>query len=338
VNDVYTASSIYLRIAQQYCQVQNINFVGLCDQLKIDPDTTRINSIPLEKVLEAWQCLTKTCKNNLFGFSAGVNSTLNDYGVFSHAIMNCDNIYEALKLIHSYRHLMCDAFESSLDTKEGVTEYIFNISNLQSPSSQLVEFHMASIISLGRDLATSVKRDHIKPLRVEFSHPKHNDIAYYKEYFDCEFLFDMPVNKLVIEHEVLMIPTHFPDEALFKNLINKVENIYCEQYDVNKTIQKTRRYLEDAENIGEASLTTAALQAGFSESTLKRHLKAEGSSFQFLYDEIRYQKAKKLLFSYSSTKDVSVQLGFSNQGSFARAFKRWSGISPQEYVLSNKKF
>lgn len=47
-------------------------------------------------------------------------------------------------------------------------------------------------------------------------------------------------------------------------------------------------------------------------------------SFQTLYDEVRKEKAKKLMLNPFITKDeLAKKLGYSSLSSFNRAYKRW---------------
>ena len=65
---------------------------------------------------------------------------------------------------------------------------------------------------------------------------------------------------------------------------------------------------------------------------LRRKLSAEGSSFQKVLDEVRYQLAREYLAtSKMSLEEISVLLGYSTPGNFSHAFKRWHGSSPRKF-------
>lgn len=82
---------------------------------------------------------------------------------------------------------------------------------------------------------------------------------------------------------------------------------------------------------GEVGIDRVASELAISRQTLYRKLKAEGTSFEKLLDELRH----KLAVQYLGGRKVSVNetaylLGFSDPASFSRAFKRWTGVSPRE--------
>ena len=67
-----------------------------------------------------------------------------------------------------------------------------------------------------------------------------------------------------------------------------------------------------------------------SRATLFRRLRAEGTSFERVLDEVR----RRLALAYVVEKKLRVNeaaylLGFSDPAAFSRAFKRWTGKSPR---------
>jgi AraC-like DNA-binding protein len=62
--------------------------------------------------------------------------------------------------------------------------------------------------------------------------------------------------------------------------------------------------------------------------TLNRRLRLEGTTFDALRGEARYQLACRLLRDTRlSTTDIARALGYSGASAFAHAFRRWSGIT-----------
>ena len=72
-----------------------------------------------------------------------------------------------------------------------------------------------------------------------------------------------------------------------------------------------------------------------SERTLARRLAERDYTFTSLVDEIRNQLARDYLRQPRfSVTDIAFLLGFSDQSNFARAFKRWTSLSPTEFRLA----
>ena len=72
-----------------------------------------------------------------------------------------------------------------------------------------------------------------------------------------------------------------------------------------------------------------------SERTLQRRLQAEGTSFQEILEETRRSIALGYLADRRfAAYEVSFMLGYSEPATFFRAFKRWTGKTPQTYRAS----
>jgi AraC-like DNA-binding protein len=70
-----------------------------------------------------------------------------------------------------------------------------------------------------------------------------------------------------------------------------------------------------------------------SPSTLQRRLRKEGTSYQTLLDSTRRELALHYLREGEhSIADVAFMLGFADQSNFTRAFRRWTGKTPRQYL------
>lgn len=77
-----------------------------------------------------------------------------------------------------------------------------------------------------------------------------------------------------------------------------------------------------------------AEQLGISSTTLRRRLRADHTSYQFLLDRARqYRCEKRLRQRWLPGKCMADELGYIEVNSFYRAFRRWTGLSYSEYKL-----
>ncbi len=75
-----------------------------------------------------------------------------------------------------------------------------------------------------------------------------------------------------------------------------------------------------------------ATRLGMSTRTLHRRLKQESTSFAGIREDLR--KTRALLMLANSDKpiaEIALDLGFSDQTTFHRAFKRWTGRTPKQF-------
>jgi AraC-like DNA-binding protein len=66
--------------------------------------------------------------------------------------------------------------------------------------------------------------------------------------------------------------------------------------------------------------------------TLYRRLEAEHTSFQQVKDEVRRDVAiDRLTNGREPVSQIAVELGFGDTSSFHRAFRAWTGMTPNAY-------
>jgi AraC-like DNA-binding protein len=80
---------------------------------------------------------------------------------------------------------------------------------------------------------------------------------------------------------------------------------------------------------GVLDMARIAKSLGLGRQTLYRKLKAEGTNYEKLLDELRH----KMAMHYLSAKKVSLNetaylIGYSDPTAFSRAYKRWTGTRP----------
>ncbi|MEZ4360772.1 MAG: AraC family transcriptional regulator ligand-binding domain-containing protein [Kofleriaceae bacterium] len=86
---------------------------------------------------------------------------------------------------------------------------------------------------------------------------------------------------------------------------------------------------------GDLSAAAVAGWMGVSSEALHRLIRERGLSWNEVVDSIRRPRAERLLRDPSvGVAEVGYQLGFASPASFTRAFRRWTGMSPEEFRRS----
>jgi AraC-like DNA-binding protein len=86
------------------------------------------------------------------------------------------------------------------------------------------------------------------------------------------------------------------------------------------------------ENDEALNMTRVVAAAGMSSRTFQRQLKEEGTSFSDLLADVRRSETLKRLKERDVTiAAIAADLGYSDQATFARAFRRWTGIPPSRF-------
>ncbi len=68
--------------------------------------------------------------------------------------------------------------------------------------------------------------------------------------------------------------------------------------------------------------------------TFQRCLAEAGWTYKELLDDVRFAEARRAMARPDELlKVVAIDVGFEEQASFTRAFRRWTGLPPREYRL-----
>ncbi len=115
----------------------------------------------------------------------------------------------------------------------------------------------------------------------------------------------------------------------------RIADRYIESLDASRVAHQVRAQLVQKLPGGVVDQAKIAASLYRSASTLARQLNAEGTSYRDVLDMTRRELAEAYLRdNRHSLTETAFLLGFSDQGNFTRAFKRWTGSSPGQYRKS----
>lgn len=165
-----------------------------------------------------------------------------------------------------------------------------------------------------------------------FQHPAPSDIREHERIFRCPVRFGAAANEFVFDSAYLTLPIVKADPSLCALLDRHAEGLLAKYPREDSLVERVRTILKDELNGGDASLESVARQLSLSERTLQRKLRALGTSHNELLDQMRKDLAVRYLREPEmAVCEVAYLLGFSESSAFHRAFKRWTGTSPNEF-------
>jgi AraC-like DNA-binding protein len=167
------------------------------------------------------------------------------------------------------------------------------------------------------------------PLRVRFDYPAPAHVAEYHRVFGCDVQFDCPSVALVVSNEVADRRQLLSNPELASMLRHRAEGSSRPR----TLVERVRQQVRESWLSGAPTMDTVARGLGMSQRSLHRHLAQHGLDYRSVLNDARLEAAAALLRRQRlSVKQVAHEVGFSNASAFYRAFKRWTGVSPSEYV------
>jgi AraC-like DNA-binding protein len=139
--------------------------------------------------------------------------------------------------------------------------------------------------------------------------------------------FDRPANRLVFDAAVLAMPVKTADVVATQLAIEQCERELAHAADAG-IVHQVRAHVAS----GLTAIDGVANKLHVSPRTLKRRLAEQATTFSAIRDELRRQRALVLLDDRAlSIGDVAARLGYTELPNFTRAFRKWTGMTPQAY-------
>ena len=249
------------------------------------------------------------------------------YGMLVRASLTAPTLGVALKRWCRHHDLLTDDIHLQLTASGGVAHL-----ELQERRGlgALQEFCVVSMLRNALGVACWLTDSRIPLLQttLRFAPPPH--AASYRVLFDGPSQFDAPVHSLQFDTGYLSLPVR-RDEAALQRMLQRALLLTVKPYRRDRLlVEKVRQTLAEHPGLGRNADDLAQF-LNLSVRTLHRQLKDEGASLQQLKDSVRQAQAQELLLrSKRPIKQIAAQVGFQSEKSFSRAFKTWTGQTPEE--------
>lgn len=193
------------------------------------------------------------------------------------------------------------------------------------------EANLAAVVAMGRHVSS----EPFSPRAVYFAHPAPDTVAHHESFFECPVHFGAERDSIQISQKSLVASNKLGDESISAFFDTHLDTEVGKLDDTLPLDVRVREHVAPALSEGVPTLSDVARDLGMSGRTLQRRLSKQGLTFQTLVDEARRALATRLVRRGDvSLMEVSFMTGFSDQSSFTRAFKRWSGQTPRSYRLN----
>ena len=248
------------------------------------------------------------------------------YGMLVRASLTAPTLGVALSRWCRHHNLLTDDIRLNLSTSDGLAHIeLHETHDLQT----LREFCTVSVLrnALGVACWLTDSRIPLSATQLHFAPPPHAES--YRVLFDGPCQFKAPHSRLSFDAGYLQLPLR-RDEAALQHMLQRALLLTVRPYRRDRLlVEKVRQTLaEHPEHSRNADDLAAWLN--LSPRTLHRQLKEEGASLQQLKDSVRRDLATDLLLrTQRPIKQIAGEVGFQNEKSFMRAFKGWTGASPE---------
>ncbi len=258
----------------------------------------------------------------------GAQLRVTSHGILGYAAMSSATLAEALALATKYVQTRSPLLVAHVAVKHRTAVLrVDEAAVLTHGRRGLFELCVGALTSVARFLTD----DRFRVRRLLLPYPEPPYLAEYRKVFDCPIVFDSAAAEIRFDASFLAMKLPLADEAAKKLAAQRCEEELAAIASSDDLEQQIRARLLKARGTM-PSLDEVARQLALSPRTLRRRLKTHDTSYQRILNAVREELAVQCLRTTDMTVyQIADRLGYSDQSNFGRAFKGWTGRSPQDF-------
>jgi len=296
-----------------------------------DPDTR----LSLGSALSMLDVAVRMTGDPDLGLRAALRIAPGDYAALEYVATSCQSFGEALDALERYFFLAYDGAPGPTYSRENGRVYVEYFRPEKNQCRAAVDYALA-IAFMCHERWVGGNRSCCE---VWFRYPQPENAALYPEVFKpgTPLRFDAARSAFIFPESDLAKPMRTADPKLNELLVRYVEDRYGSHPPEASLMAQVRSLILSELDGGNPAADPIAVKLGVSRRTLTRRLEEEGTSFKQLLSDVRCAMAVRYLtLDQLSIAEVVKRLGYSEPAAFHKAFKRWLGMTPIEFMRQQK--
>jgi AraC-like DNA-binding protein len=298
---------------------------GLDDDVVHDPDRL----VPSAQLFQMWGVADRLWARPGLGLSAAAAVPIGAYEVLDYLMLSAATLGEGLADLSAYYALATHTATYRVVDEGPVVacEMAWRIPP-EGVMFHLRDYSLFSVARRAREASGAV------PAQVDVAGPPLAGPDVYQRAFGTRVCLRAPRNALLFSRAAWDAPVTGRDAFLHRMLRRHAELLLARWSgaDADDVVERVRRELLRVGRVGMPEVDDIARALGVGVRTLQRQLRAQGTSVARLTDDVRVCLARQYLADHTLTvAEVAYLLGFSEPSAFTRAFRRWTGTSPQRF-------
>ena len=264
-----------------------------------------------------------------FGWNAGQAFDLRALGELGNAVLRAPTLGAALGTFASFLRLVQSTTDLRLEVEQDSAVLSYRILDPDIwPRQQDAEFSLSIFTVLIRSCLGADWR----PSSLSFEHGPSRSIQGWNERLDTPCSFEAGINALAFPAACLARPMPAPDPAAWCRQTGSLGRALADRNGSRRTTERVASAVFSALGRKAVDLGDIARELGLSRRTLHRRLEAEGTRYSDILNDCRLRLAQQRLSrSEAPLGQIAMDLGYSDQTAFTRAFRQHCGVTPGAY-------
>lgn len=283
---------------------------------------------PVAATTRLWRLAVAETGDPALGLSVSQHVNQTTFHALGYTLMASATLAEAFHRLVRYFKLVTDAAELSFSCIDGGYRFRIDIDGVvPRPADEAIDAFMVVYVRMCRRL---YGRD-LDPARVRLQRPEPADPAPWHAALRAPIEFGAAVNALEYPRAPLEAPLETANPELAR-LNEQAIAAHLTELERARVGNRVHAAIVDSLPNGAPTQDQIAMRLHMSTRNLQRRLADEGTSYRTLLERTRHELARGYLRDTRySLDEITYLLGFAEASSFARAFRRWTGMSPSAF-------
>lgn len=286
--------------------------------------------VPATAFSALWLAVARELNDEFFGLDSR-SMKVGGFALICQAVISCQHLDQAVKRMLRGFAILLDDIEAEL-LVEGDAALIQVNNRIANGDDR--RFAEETLLILVHGLMCWLIGRRIPIDSISFAHSRPQHWREHTTMFSDAVEYNAEATTIRFDGRLLAAPVAQTAPALRRFLRTAPQSVFLKYRNEDSWTAKLRQRLRG--RLGELNswpvLDEIARAEGTTETTLRRRLEREGTSYQQIKDQLRSDIAIDYLCNSNlSVDEISGQLGFQDTSAFHRAFKRWNGLQPGEY-------
>ena len=294
-----------------------------------------INELNLVQYCSLFNLAAEVTGNDNFGLEFGHTFAPKQLGPLGYSAITSPTLASALKNLVKYFSAHQTQTNFGLLHDSNILWLYYSIYD-----PRIINQRQDAELSLGMfcNIFKSALGNQWSPLEIRFEHERPDNYEQHEKCFGTTVRFGRRTNAIAFRREDLDVRMPQQDPYLFTIIRSFLES-RCQSIDDPEdfaTVVRNQIKLHLGDDL--PTIKDVARIFGLSSTKFQKQLKAHGLTFPTLLSAARQELALHYMNDSSMPlTNIAYNLGYSELSAFSRAFRNWTGMSPQRYRRTGKK-
>lgn len=291
-------------------------------------------NVPLNGFVSLLESGSSAGRDPSFGWDMGRQFDLLSFGELGEAILKAPTLGAALLTFSRFLRLIQDTSELMLEVEDDTAVLSYRILDPDIwPRQQDAEFTLSII----HTLIDACVGGTWHPAALTFEHSPCCTEQCWSERIGVECAFGHDTNSIAIPVAMLNAPMPAPDRTTWCRHADLLGHALIARNRARPLSARVASALLASFGRTPADQLAIAKSLGMSCRTMHRRLEAEGTKYSEVLADCRLRVARSSIIQGRKTlTQIALDLGYSDQSAFCRAFKQCCGLTPSGFLASRK--